>query len=432
MRITKKLLAFLLSAVIMISGSLALPLGTVQAQARNGSGILVALGDSYSSGEGIEPFFGQEKSVDEKINDEDWLAHRSKLAWSGLLTLDGVSGTMADNKDTKWFFVAASGALTEDFSSGQKKNYNQKGKKGTKTLTPQFEIFDKLEKGSVDIVTLTIGGNDIGFSGIIVNTLSKDEKGLKSYLEEIWKKFYAENGTRDKIKESYKLIAEKAGSQATIIVAGYPKLLNPDGFEITAFGNSLTISPEKAQMIDEACVIFNDELEKMVDECWKEGINIVFADVEGEFEGHGAYSAEPYINGIVLQAMPEDLDDTAFASAYSVHPNAKGAQAYARAVQKVIDGLKSDTEISVSVTSSAIKKAKTSISLYFNKVQLGENAFKVKGKINGKKQSVYYIPAKTVAETLGGKYSVKNNKVTVKLGTVTLSFKTGKNSYTIS
>lgn len=60
----------------------------------SGKNIIVSLGDSYSSGEGIEPFFGQDEEISMKINNEDWLAHRSERSWSSLLTLPDVEGTM--------------------------------------------------------------------------------------------------------------------------------------------------------------------------------------------------------------------------------------------------------------------------------------------------------------------------------------------------
>ena len=45
-----------------------------------GSRIMVSLGDSYSSGEGIEPFYGQNDAVSQKVQNQDWLAHRSETS----------------------------------------------------------------------------------------------------------------------------------------------------------------------------------------------------------------------------------------------------------------------------------------------------------------------------------------------------------------
>ncbi len=39
---------------------------------------MVSLGDSYSSGEGIEPFYGQNEPTADKVKNQDWLAHRSE------------------------------------------------------------------------------------------------------------------------------------------------------------------------------------------------------------------------------------------------------------------------------------------------------------------------------------------------------------------
>ena len=60
--------------------------------------IIVSLGDSYSSGEGIEPFYSQSKSLEEKILDPygGWVAHRSELSWPSLIEIPGISGTMHD------------------------------------------------------------------------------------------------------------------------------------------------------------------------------------------------------------------------------------------------------------------------------------------------------------------------------------------------
>ena len=74
--------------------------------------IIVSLGDSYASGEGIPPFYGWNKVQDWSFSKPtDWLAHRSKNSWPGMLTLPGV-GKMSENLD-HWYFAAASGATTE-------------------------------------------------------------------------------------------------------------------------------------------------------------------------------------------------------------------------------------------------------------------------------------------------------------------------------
>ena len=43
--------------------------------------VIVSLGDSYSCGEGIEPFYGQDAEMALRCLDPDWLAHRSEKSW---------------------------------------------------------------------------------------------------------------------------------------------------------------------------------------------------------------------------------------------------------------------------------------------------------------------------------------------------------------
>ena len=49
--------------------------------------IVVSLGDSFSSGEGIEKFYGQDLPLGLRVKNEDWLAHRSTQSWPGRLKI---------------------------------------------------------------------------------------------------------------------------------------------------------------------------------------------------------------------------------------------------------------------------------------------------------------------------------------------------------
>ena len=80
-------------------------------------------------------------------------------------------------------------------------------------------------------------------------------------------------------------------------------------------------------------------------------------------------------------------------------------------------------------TSVALKKAEANIEITINGILLKEKAFTVKGKINGVKQKIIYIPAKEVVEACGGSYTQKGKKVTIAINDVKVTFKTGKTSY---
>lgn len=340
-RITVRLSAFLMCVLMLLSCLVAVNAESTDAAADSkGSRIMVSLGDSYASGEGIEPFYGQSKSTKNKVQNEDWLAHRSEKSWSGMLKLDGKK--MADQKDKKWYFVAASGAETVHLKDHQFKSYNIDGFEGSKALFPQLTIFQELGDRKAEYVTVSLGGNDAKF-GEVVKTAALnffDQGSLNVKLAAIWNEFY--NGTansdsiRDRLYQAYHDIADAAGQQAKIIVVGYPRLLDEKG-------SGFLFNAEDAALINDSVSRFNKEIESIVNTCKAEGMKICFVSVEDAFDGHGAYSDDEYINRIKLR---QDEDLTGGVSSYSIHPNEKGAKAYAKCVQAKIDSIEKDGGLS--------------------------------------------------------------------------------------
>lgn len=323
-----------------------------------GAKIIVSLGDSYSSGEGIEPFYGQEKDLEDKVKDEDWLAHRSEKSWPGLLTLHDLDGKMADYKDTYWYFKAISGATTDNLKYKITKEYDKGGSlipigniikrfgntKGEVNLSPELDVFDELGDNAADFITITIGGNDVDFTGIIKKCMLEisfiNINGLNEKFRKTWDDFSAKGGTKDKILDAYKTIQERAGDEANIIVVGYPKLLSREKRNFTG----LFFSKSEINEVNSNVSQFNRALETIVKNCRDDGMNICFVSVEDEFSGHEAYSNEPYINEVILGTRSQDLKTWQLSSQYSVHPNEEGAKAYARCVQAKIDEIEGDEE----------------------------------------------------------------------------------------
>lgn len=318
---------------------------------QDGSQIMVSLGDSYSSGEGIEPYYGKNDEL--KIHNPDWLAHRSEKAWAGMLKLPSVSGTMAEHKwDDKtgngnWLFVAASGATTTEFTEPQDKNTNRNADVPYDYLAPQLSVSDKLSKNEkVDYVTLTIGGNDAHFTEIIkactIQYFSPTK--LTDVINNTWIEYFKDdkNSIRNKLYNAYHSIEQKFGAETKIIVAGYPQLINPlkPGFT----------DPVSAIEVNSNVTKFNNAIHSVVKFCQSEGMNIHFVSVEEKFQGHQANTEDPYLNSIKILKRGEDIDlgltlEGLFVSAASMHPNEKGAQAYAECVQAKIDELERITTI---------------------------------------------------------------------------------------
>ena len=340
-------------ALCLALALLQLPVGASAEGTGDEKRIMVSLGDSYASGEGIEPFYGDDQPMSVKSRDNDWLAHRSMHAWSGMLKIPGVDGTMADNRDTNWYFVASSGATTEHIKrtgnritnkdeqtleGQQHKEFDRDGLKGWKNLPGQLDVFYNTlgeDRYEVDYVTISIGGNDIGFVDILTKAhLPFFCSPMYDHIDHELNHFYDRGGTADKLYSAYWRIAN-AAPNATILVTGYPELLDYDG-------KGLMFHKWESTYINWAVREFNKRIEGIVEQCRRENMRIAFVSVESEFAGHQAYSDNAYINEVMYYVNAQDLKGFPPLSSYSMHPNEKGAKAYARCVQAVIDRLEAD------------------------------------------------------------------------------------------
>lgn len=342
----------------------AMPMNSTAAD--NDTMIVVSIGDSYSSGEGIPAFYGQDKAWEDKIYDEDWIAHRSTKSWPGMLEIPGVSGKLRDynikqnnSSKCKWYFGAASGAETIHFKKENQRKDTYKRKSLFKTIKSTYYLPKQLDyvnkfKGDVDYVTMTLGGNDVKFEDIITTCATgstylhfgSGKLKIEKLFDSIWEGFDA---TRANIMEVYTDVQSAAGQQANIIVAGYPKLLDKTG-------KGVLISEKEATIVNQNVTKFNSRIQDIVNECKAQGMNIHFVDVEAEFDkdgGHQAYSDDAWINDIILLKQDEDLDQSGFGSAYSVHPNEKGAEAYARCVNAKIREIENSKNRKAAVKSAA-------------------------------------------------------------------------------
>lgn len=338
----KKIVTSLLCCIIV--SSVFLPIITVNVHAETAteeSKIMVSLGDSYSSGEGIEPFYGQNESTADKVKNQDWLAHRSEKSWPGRLTLQGVNGSMAQNRNDNWFFVATSGAVTDNLSHNQRKEYDIDGIEGSRYIDKQLDVFKELGDKKAEYVTVSIGGNDAKFADIITEAAIPhplNPGALNDKLNSVWEEFYygidGGESIRDRLYQAYCDIQDAAGAQAKIIVAGYPKLLDSNG-------SGFLFSENEAALINDSVSRFNDEIESIVKSCKVNGMKICFVSVEEAFDGHGAYSDDAFLNKVYIGKKDQDLK-WSVSSAYSMHPNDKGAQAYADCVQAKIDDIEKD------------------------------------------------------------------------------------------
>ena len=332
--------------------------GAARAEAREP--VVVSMGDSYSSGEGVEPFYGQEKLMVERQYDRDWLAHRSWESWPGKLWMPGLEGPLRDHRGTNWYFVAASGAEVKHLYENQWKEYDREGIWGSQPLYPQMNIFVDLarEGKQVDFVTLTLGGNDAGFVDVIKTAATEFKLGvfptfkLEERLAYTWAYFWNEEyGIRKQLHDAYMNIAVATGFDpnarsggAHIFVVGYPQLLSTNFFK----NGGQFFSIAEAIEINVNVHQFNEEIRKLVEQCRdQEGMDIEFVSVEEAFAGHEAYSDDPYLYHVMLIPNDQDLVDNngtnlpgvnkLVPSSYSMHPNFDGILVYQQCVQRAIN-----------------------------------------------------------------------------------------------
>ncbi len=231
----------------------------------SGTGLeYAALGDSYASGVGTGSYLER-------------TCYTSSKSYPKLLDADANLRLAA--------FPACSGASTANVISGQ---------------VPAIPA-------TTTRVTLTVGGNDVGFANVMQNCFVFVSSSCESYI--VAGETLVANGTvATNIANTVLAIRAKAPG-AKIVVAGYPKLFNEPNAKY-----------KWAARVNGDTVALNDAIEAAA-----VANGAVFVDVETAFAGHGIGSGSAWINDFNFLLPKEGF-----------HPNATGYSAYATEVRKVI------------------------------------------------------------------------------------------------
>jgi lysophospholipase L1-like esterase len=236
-----------------LAGALALALALVaSAQAADK---YVALGDSYSSGTGTGSY-----SLDSSCM-------RGTYAYPYLVA--------TQRPNTALTFVACSGATTDDVMANQ-----------ISAVTSDTKF-----------VTITIGGNDAGFSNVILSCVtlfcSSAIASSQSYIQ---------NTLPGKLNTVYSAIHSRAPT-ATVIVLGYPRLFSGSGC-LSTTGIS---SSEMSSLNTTADMLRN------VIQARAQAFGFVFKDAIPPFTGHAVCASPEWLNGKNI-----------FSTSESFHPNRSG------------------------------------------------------------------------------------------------------------
>lgn len=299
----------------------------------------VALGDSYSSGEGNAPYDPRTSS---SVNS----CHRSQAAYAPQLAVDhpGYPGKISAPS-----LVACSGAITDDLFRNNHDDNLLASASGTLAREPgQLKVLTAQTK----LVTLTIGGNDVGFANVLRDCVvlpvkdphCRSHKVAKAATRNIkilaGKKGYKPTSNQHTFVEVIKAIHHRAPN-AQILIGGYPRPVSTKHWKgkscqvgsITLFGTSqsapVVIYREDAKWLGSASDNLNSAIKAAVKKSKVK--SAAFVPASG-FDGHEVCSAEPYLNPVSGQTGLSG--ETATPDASSFHPNAAGQDAYRKAFLK--------------------------------------------------------------------------------------------------
>jgi hypothetical protein len=266
----------------------------------------VALGDSYSSGEGVPPF-------DPETTTKTDRCHRSTRAYSRVFAPPGYQLNRT--------FLACSGAITD--------NVGRLDPSGALTGTPQGHDDSRLVQlgrldsaawQATDLVTITIGGNDSQFAGVLGQCVFLPcHKGKRA--ERI--KARIANEVPPLLAGTYGAIRQTATS-AGVVTLGYPQLFPNDPRDRCPFGKRV-VTRAKQVFLRERGEQLNSVVRRQA-----AAAGFHFVDVERAFAGHEPCGKKKeWIHGLVL-----GLGRGGGKAVYSFHPNRKGQRAYAKTMRR--------------------------------------------------------------------------------------------------
>jgi lysophospholipase L1-like esterase len=249
----------------------------------------VALGDSYSAGEGNGPFDGNCHR-----------AERSDSAYPRMLPglVDYISAPS---------FHACTGAVTADVWRRQQPKRNAQ------------RVQTTYVNHSTRLVTLTIGGNDLRFSSIVAECLLPTDCTESDLADEV----RADLATiGPKLINAYEQVRERMDPGGYLVVAGYPHIFaSGPNSDCKPF-----ISAHEAAWIDSLIDSGNATIAAAVQSARQASGNVSYVDVTGDFAGHELCTEDQWLYG-----LHPDFDEGPTLIKGSYHPTRAGQRGYANA-----------------------------------------------------------------------------------------------------
>ena len=275
-----------------------------------GQPALVALGDSYMSGEGSARFF--ENTNDSGVNE----CRRSKTAYSHVVVERG------ETPLRRLVFLACSGALTKHLD-GRKSQFP--GERET-----QVARLKALDRADVKLVIVSIGGNDAKFATIgqacIAPGSCVDRGGVwLEHLREVAKR----------VRRAYKSIRAVTGDTIPVVAVPYPQPISRDPCPYSQ------LKRDEHQFLNG----FVGELDRLVAESARDAGFAVLEDMPQALEKQQLRICDGDeddigVNFIALKTIDGVIDQRLLPTNWihnSLHPNETGHEVMADVLQTWID-----------------------------------------------------------------------------------------------
>ncbi|MCH5674078.1 SGNH/GDSL hydrolase family protein [Streptomyces gilvus] len=247
--------AVFVSSILLAAGTALTGVTAAQASPQAAATGYVALGDSYSSGVGAGSYIGSSGDCD-----------RSTKAYPYLWA--------AAHSPSTFDFTACSGARTGDVLA------NQLGPLSTAT----------------GLVSITIGGNDAGFSDVMTTCVLQSDSSCLSRINTA--KAYVDSTLPGRLDQVYSAISAKAPN-ARVVALGYPRFYR---LGTTCVG----LSDTKRKAINDAADYLDTAINKAAADH-----GFAFGDVRTTFTGHEICSGGSWLHSLNLLSIGESYHPTA-------------------------------------------------------------------------------------------------------------------------
>lgn len=286
----------------------------------------IALGDSFASGEGSGNYYEGTDNIDGNM------CHLSKDSYPFLLGRElGLSDTRS---------VACSGAKIQNISGqeiidNEEKDPNRSNQYDKREEDSDLGIWTPgrglqsqyILDNQPDIITISIGGNDMHFGNVVEDCVSPFRKEQTCYLSKTERSRLVNsmNDQYSRLVDTFRELQKGANLGARIYVIGYPSTLKAGGhcsFNVKA-------NLEEIEFLEAYTAYANTIIEKAAQRA-----GVTYIDMTTALWGHRlCEESQSAMNGLTLYGHSERR----FINPDSYHPNKLGHQLFARHIREATD-----------------------------------------------------------------------------------------------